>query len=301
MKKQFKKNWHIILASIIGIVALCAYAYGVNFNNVRADSGWDSGYSGGGSSSSSSWSSGGSSWSSGGSSWSSRSSSSSGSYSSDGDALSFIIFIVFVLVIIYIISSNKHSVSSSENVVRRADISLDELKAILPDEDLGTLKHMAYEKFVEIQNAWMDFKYDDLKKLCTDELANSYIAQLDTLKIKNGKNVMSDFVQQEIKIIGIKKEGKMVTVSVYLRVSFYDYVINEKTNDVIRGNKSSKLTNSYELQFVRKLDNKKKEVVCPNCGAKYKTVVSVKCEYCGSTIVVDANEFVLSKKGIVKD
>jgi predicted lipid-binding transport protein (Tim44 family) len=155
---------------------------------------------------------------------------------------------------------------------------------------------MAFENFVAIQNAWMEFDYDKLRELCTDELYNTYTSQLDTLKIKNGKNVMSDFDQEEIKIMGIKKQDKLVTVEVYLRITFYDYVINQKSKEVIRGTKDHKLTNNYEMQFVRKQDNSKKKTKCPNCGAEIDTVTSTKCEYCGSTIVVDANEFVLSKK-----
>ncbi len=297
MKNFLKQKWQYVLAAFIAIFAVSAYIYGVNFSSVRADSGWDSSYDGGGGGGSWSSSSSSSDWSS--SSWSSSSHSSSGSSSSEADGLTIVVFFIIIVILIIFFSSRskaQNGGSATKNDVMRADISEEEIKKLLPNETLGSLKHMAFENFVAIQNAWMEFDYDKLRELCTDELYNTYTSQLDTLKIKNGKNVMSDFDQEEIKIIGIKKQDKLVTVEVYLRITFYDYVINQKSKEVIRGTKDHKLTNNYEMQFVRKQDNSKKKTKCPNCGAEIDTVTSTKCEYCGSTIVVDANEFVLSKK-----
>jgi len=300
MKQFFKNNWRILLLSLLAVATIGSFALGVNFGHIRADSGWDSSYGGGGGGS---WSSGGGggSWSSGGGSWSSSSHSSSygGSYSGDTTSALFTIAFWILVIIILVAISNHNAVnqaSSTKKKVMRADISEEEIKKILPDETLGSLKHMAFNTFVEIQNAWMNFDYDKLRALCTDELYNTYTAQLDTLKLKNGKNIMTAFDNEEIKIIGIREENKIVTVEVYLRCTFYDYVINDKTKEVIRGTKDRTLTNNYEMQFVRKTNNKKKKVKCPNCGAEVNTVVSTTCEYCGSTIIIAANEFVLSKK-----
>ncbi len=297
MKKFFKNNWQYLLIGLVGVLIISAVSFGFDLKKVRTDSGWDSSYDSGGSSSS--WDSGGSSWSSGDSWSSSDYGSSSGSYSgSAGDALITLIFWVIIIIIIVAVSNSRNSnnTSSTKKVSMRADISDDLIKELLPNESLGSLKHMAFQKFVDIQNAWMEFDYDKLRELCTDELYNSYVSQLDTLKLKNGKNIMTAFDQEEIRIINIKKEAKLITVEVYLRVTFYDYVINNKTKEVIRGTKDRPLTNNYEMQFVRKQDSSKKTHKCPNCGAEIKAVTSSKCEYCGSTIVVEATDFVLSKK-----
>ena len=299
MKKFFKNNWQYLLIGLVGVLIISAVSFGFDLKKVRTDSGWDSSYDSGGGSSSSSWDSGGSSWSSGDSWSSSDYGSSSGSYSgSAGDAMITLIFWIIIIIIIVAVSNSRNSnnTSSTKKVSMRADISEDLIKELLPNESLGSLKHMAFQKFVDIQNAWMEFDYDKLRELCTDELYNSYVSQLDTLKLKNGKNIMTAFDQEEIRIINIKKEAKLITVEVYLRVTFYDYVINNKTKEVIRGTKDHTLTNNYEMQFVRKVDNTKKKHKCPNCGAEIETVTSTKCEYCGSDIVVDATEFVLSKK-----
>ena len=280
LKKLFL--FAIIVLPFIGLVS------------VKADSGWDSSYDSGGSSSS---------WSSSSSSSSSWSSSSSGSssYSGDGeftlgDLIVLVIFILIFVLLPILLSKRRGNISSGYTDPSYVDIPEDKLKAILPNLTLKYLKDVTYERFIAIQNAWMNFEYDKLRELCTDELYNSYKSQLETLKLKNGQNIMSDFNLQQVNVIDIKEEDGKVAITVYMRVRFKDYVINQKTKEVIRGNSSSYMTNNYIMTFVRGKDAIDKDISCPNCGAPISDTASSKCEYCGSDIVKDSSEFVLSKK-----
>lgn len=85
-----------------------------------------------------------------------------------------------------------------------------------------------FKTFVNIQNAWMDFNYDKLRELCTDELYNSYKTQLEILKAKDGQNIMSDYQNLETKIIDIEVQNGILTMQVFMKVCFFDYVINTK-------------------------------------------------------------------------
>ena len=177
------------------------------------------------------------------------------------------------------------------------DITDARVKEFLPNESLLSLKRSAYNTFVEIQNAWSNFDYDKLRELCTDELYNSYVSQLETLKLKMGKNVMSDFNQLITKIVDIKEENGNITLTVYLQVSFYDYVINSNTGVVTRGNDNIKITNNYVMTFVKGAEEVSSVgKFCPHCGAPIESVTSSECEYCNSTIVTKSTKFVLSKK-----
>ena len=267
---------------------------------VKADSGWDTDYDSGGSS----WDSGGSSYDSG-SSWSSSDydsgSSSGGSMSGTEAFITLVIFLaIFILVIVLSRRQSKsNTIITNPNVNyigNYTDVSEDKIKQLMPDMTLSQLKTMAYNKFIDIQNAWMEFEYDKLRELCTDELYNSYVSQLDVLKLKNGKNIMSDFVVNGTRIIDVIEEDDKVTVKVFMNVSFFDYVINTTNNQVTRGNKNVKVINNYIMTFVRSKNVSSQMITCPNCGASNQLVTSGKCEYCGSTLVADANDFVLSKK-----
>ena len=116
-----------------------------------------------------------------------------------------------------------------------------------------------------------------------------------TLKLKNGKNIMSDFNNMGCKITNIREEAGNIILTTYLKASFYDYVINSKTGQVTRGKNDRKLTNNYIMTFIKSHDEVKL-TNCPTCGAPIKGNTSRVCEYCDSTIISNSNEFVMSKK-----
>ena len=100
----------------------------------------------------------------------------------------------------------------------------------------------------------------------------------------------------DVKIVDVQKIDDVITINVYLKVKCYDYVINEKTNEVVRGQDSNKVIIEYKLSFVKSANNTNKIEKCPNCGAPVDIVSSATCPYCDSTLVKDASDYVMSKK-----
>ena len=272
----------LITGFLIAIIC-CVVAFGIQYT--KADSGWDTSYDGGDSYSSSSWD--GPSWES--SDWSR----SSGSNSYDENDLIFFIVIVFVLIFIiytkYATSSNDDYINSDTSIKPVADNELEKY-GINREKFLKE----AYKKYVNIQKAWMNFDYDLLKELVTDELYNTYHSQLEVLKMKNQQNIMSDFDSIKSEIIDINEENNILSVTIFLNVKMYDYVINSE-NLVIRGSKKKKVNISYNITFVKPLkiqniDN------CPNCGGKLNNTTRERCVHCDTIIVKSSGDFVMSKK-----
>ncbi len=277
-----KNRRFLVILFLIGLLS-----FGSLNMKPKADSGWDSSYDSG-----SSWNSG----SSHDSSWNSDSYhyNRSGNYSSsEGSSSSFIIFLIVIIIIIIVLSNRKQIYSNSLANTDFNDVSDDILKKY--GINLEQFKDMVYKKYVNIQEAWMNFNYKGLQKNLTDELYNTYIMQLDALKLKKQKNIMKDFKLIDCKIVAIKEENGLLNIDTYLRVEMYDYVI-DKDKKVVRGNEHSKIDIEYLITFVKTSKDSNEEVSCPNCGAKLDIVSSSKCEYCGSVIVVDAKEYVMSKK-----
>ena len=288
-----------IIVKVI-VLVICVLSIGLTFS-VRADSGWDGGYDGGGYS--------GGGYSGG---WDSYydtdwgSDSSSGSWNLSGlpedPPLSTKIIVGLSLITLAILiwsttlRSSKKDYSKGDSYY---DISDVELQKYLPDMTVSKLKEILFKDFVDIQDAWMNFDYDKLRELCSDELYNSYVAQLDALKLKNGKNVMSGYTEIKSAITSIKDEAGVLAVKVYLIASFKDYVIDTKTEEVIRGNKKGFVINHYIMTFVKGKDEIATK--CPNCGAELKDSASSVCEYCRATISKTTYNFVLSKKTCVND
>lgn len=151
----------------------------------------------------------------------------------------------------------------------------------------------AYDNFVTIQESWMNFDYDNIEKLVTNELYNSYITQLKTLKIKNQKNIMSNFELVSNRIVYFDESEREYTIKTEMQVKFYDYIV-DKDNNIIRGNDDRRVIMTYELTYVKSKDNK--ENICPNCKSPLGNNYTNVCKYCGSTIINDYHDFVLSKK-----
>ena len=80
-----------------------------------------------------------------------------------------------------------------------------------------------------------------------------------------------------------------------------DYIIDEKTKQVLEGNKDQDVYMTYRLTFMRKAGVKTKEGTsqisttnCPNCGAPVQITTSGQCEFCGSVITTGEHDWVLS-------
>ncbi len=239
-----------------------------------------------------------SSYNSDGSLWDSRFVSSSfHHFSNNTKGFMQLLFICIILFVIRIAFGDKDFRNNVTDHYRGyKDITLEDLQRCLPDKTIEQVKEDAFACFVNIQEAWMNFDYDALREYCTDELYNTYVSQLETLKLKNGQNIMSDYQNLDMKITNITSENNVVSLIVYAEIRFHDYVINMKTNEVIRGTKERLMTNHYLMTFVIKKSDAKSLKNCPSCGAPFEHNASGVCEYCGSTIIKESDALVLSKK-----
>ena len=277
--------------AIIGILLLLISFVTFNFASVRADSGWDSDYDFGGSDWDSDW---------GSSDWDS----SSGSYSGDGSA-GVVLFWIILFIIILIIVINKDNktgrIHYQGNSSIDKNVDEEEIKKYIPTFNKEEFLNQAYDTFINVQNAWSEFDYEKLRALLTDELYNTYHSQLVALNAKKQKNIMSDFEKIKMDISDIKVDGSKISLTVSLIVRFHDYVV-DKNDNVVRGNKSTRMQNSYDLTFISTLSSKgkkkKKQKNCPSCGAPLKNTSSNVCPYCGSNVVFSDYDWILSKKEI---
>lgn len=295
---MMKKIIHSILLIFTCLILISPIA-------TKADSGWDSSYDSGGWDSGSSWDSG-SDWGSSGSDWYYYGDSGSSSGSGFVGLFVGIIFLIVIAVIVF--SNNKpkgpksgSSIDNNINISNNGnsnyqDINQSKIDEIDPNINIEEFKNKAFNIYKDIQEAWMNFDTDKIRKLTTDEIYNMYSSQLETLKLKNQKNIMKNIEYVDAKIIDITNDNGVITINVYLMVKVLDYVINVKTNKTVRGRDNARLDIEYNLTFVKSENDDKKIETCPNCGAPVDIVSSATCPYCNSTLVKNASDYVMSKK-----
>lgn len=121
------------------------------------------------------------------------------------------------------------------------------LQQLLGDE----FKNIIYSVFCNLQMACMNFDYNMLKNLLTDELYNNYCTSLDVLKSKARRNIFSDFEFVSAKFVDIIENEELSSIKVHLKVKFYGYIIDTNTNEIIKGSKEEKITETYMLKLVK--------------------------------------------------
>lgn len=264
----------LILVICLMLVGIFATTYHMEL--VGADSGFDSSYDSGGS-------------------------------DSDGD-LGSIIYLIYlcieypplgiaVLIVITIIyfSEKNGKKKIVNNALNNNNLELLDVNNYNEEK---RLEIEAFNIYKQIQYAWMNFDEETIRKLTTDEMYNMYLMQLDTLKVKNQRNLMYDIKYVGSSIKERFEENGQQTIIINMQVSCYDFIINTKNNTVVRGSSSKLHIYNYELTFVKTSDNKNLDI-CPRCGAPVEGNNSGVCEYCKSTLISSNYTLVMSKKKMI--
>lgn len=281
MNKLKKVTIYLIL-----FLTLVVGANTIKITKVDADSGFDSSYD-----------SGGSSWGGSSDSWDSSSSwDSSDSSSGSGKPASLTsLMIVVVLFIVVFVIENEISKRKTEKkqIIKSKDMDLDLISKIDPNLNLYEFKNEAFNIYKDVQEAWMNLDDGKIRTLTTDELYNMYSMQLDTLRVKNEKNIMKGINLVTASLTNLKIENNIETATVIMTVNCYDYIVDSQ-NKVVRGNDKNKIEITYELTYIKSVGEKVNK--CPNCGAEINDDNSTTCEYCRAIITRNTSKWVLSKK-----
>lgn len=281
MNKLKKVTIYLVL-----FLTLIVGANTIKITKVDADSGFDSSYD-----------SGGSSWSGSSDSWDSSSSwDSSDSSSGSGEPASFtsfmIVVVIFIVVFIIVNEISKRKTEANQTI-KSKDMDLDLISKIDPNLNLYEFKNEAFNIYKDVQEAWMNLDDGKIRTLTTDELYNMYSMQLDTLRVKNEKNIMKEINLVTASLTNLKIENNIETATVIMTVNCYDYIVDSQ-NKVVRGNDKNKIEITYELTYIKSVGEKVNK--CPNCGAEINDDNSTTCEYCRAIITRNTSKWVLSKK-----
>jgi predicted lipid-binding transport protein (Tim44 family) len=258
----------------------------IKITKVDADSGFDSSYD-----------SGGSSWGGSSDSWDSSSrwdSSDSSSGSGKPASLTSLMIVVVLFIVVFVIENEiSKRKTEKKQIIKSKDMDLDLISKIDPNLNLYEFKNEAFNIYKDVQEAWMNLDDGKIRTLTTDELYNMYSMQLDTLRVKNEKNIMKEINLVTASLTNLKIENNIETATVIMTVNCYDYIVDSQ-NKVVRGNDKNKIEITYELTYIKSVGEKVNK--CPNCGAEINDDNSTTCEYCRAIITRNTSKWVLSKK-----
>lgn len=283
-------------------IVLCIFAAFILFSPclesgvVKADIGFDGGYDGG-------YDSGGSGWG-GGSSWDDDDDDdyyysggyNNGGYSGGGGsadvgtvflALFLCLVIAGIPITIMIIANNPKKSSNSVPLVDTTWMSV--------DNDLNMQVYLMYK---ELNDAWMKKDLEPVRHLLTDEMYNMYLMQLDTLIEKGETNIMKDYFFISGHISSKRKYKGKETIVMIFRIRCKDYIIDDRSNRVVRGKATDVLDYTYEFKLVRNVEPK--TITCPSCGSEIKNEQGVICSHCGTVVHTNTNTLRLADKRMLR-
>jgi len=186
-----------------------------------------------------------------------------------------------------------HRVQNTVSVEPQINESDIEAKVKVADElfNKEEFNQKAKMLFIKMQNAWMDRKWEDIRAFETDELFEQHQRQIEGYIRNKQINVMDRICVLYSKLYKFEQKGDKEVLEVVLKSRMADYIIDEDTKEVLKGDKNIERIKLYKLEFIRKVGVKTKtetEVLdttnCPNCGAPNNITSSGKCEGCGSII-----------------
>ena len=174
----------------------------------------------------------------------------------------------------------------------------DDVESIIPGFNKKEFNKLACEMYVKLQEAWMNFDYETIRSLTTDDLYNSYKTMLESLEKKNQKNIIENIKIYSCIFTNVKNENGKYSIEAKFDLAMTDYIVNKGSTTIARGI-NTRLSVECVVTFVS--TEKKSESKCPVCGAPIsKKKHSDKCKFCGNTIVKDNYSWLIAKKKVTK-
>jgi len=180
---------------------------------------------------------------------------------------------------------------------QHTEVSEELFNRLITNQRQEELLDQLYKIYLDVQDSTVNFEFNTLRRLTTDELFNNLRTQLEVLQYKGGINIKSDFSCIDLFISDIREMKDLLAVDVTLAISYYDYIIDSETGNFIRGNKHTKIGCYYKLTFVGS-PYATKENACPNCGSDLGDRNSSECGFCKSVVVNKLHTWVLAKSKI---
>ena len=177
------------------------------------------------------------------------------------ELLLLMIFICILGIIIMLIplflNQKKQTTKLTDREIKKTDNNINK-------EQIKKETFLLYKKY---EIAKSKFDYNTLKEILTEELYKEEELKLKEIKENKQKLVATNIKQQEVKVLSIKKKDDIETINIYLYVSQYDYVIDNKKK-VVRGTGDTEYQIEYRLTLERNKD-KQFKISKKECTGKW--------------------------------
>lgn len=179
-----------------------------------------------------------------------------------------------------------------QNIIKRKD----------PNFSADDFVTYAKQVYMDIQTAWCKRDLTSVRPLMHEKLFSDTQSMIDENKAKGIVYHYESIAINTAYLTSYVRNKEKECLTVYLNARMFSYQVDEKTGNIISGNKTSREDIRYTMKFVRSTDSATKSAVkgaqgynCPNCGAPLEIASAGECPYCGSVVSLGDYSWLLSE------
>lgn len=194
----------------------------------------------------------------------------------------------------------QNNFSGSHEPQRPKDLNLEKLMEKDPNFSKESFLARVSNVFVTLQNAWTAKDWKAIRAFESNQLFNQHQTQLNSFIEKNQTNVVEDIAVLDTQIEEYSEDSANAYLATIVKARYRDFVIDDTTGQVIKGDRDRRYLMTYRMTFSRKIDAKTDfadeahVTTCPNCGANLSINQHGICDYCGSEVTTGAMQWVLT-------
>lgn len=242
--------------------------------------------------------------------------SSGGFFSGGSDTVIIAVIVIGIIIFTFVTDKKKGRASRgatftggrTNNIGYTAPTNLNPIGAyssVDPEFSEEELKEWISNSYVRLQKAWQNKDLTPVQTLLSDAYFAQMTSQLENYKRLRRTNMIDRVAVFGVTLLGWRQESGCDVISANIRAKICDYVVDDKTGNVVSGDPSKEKLMEYEWTLSRTSGEKsgKSEGTtasnCPNCGAPIDLNKSAKCPYCDSVIKSAKHDWVIvTIKGI---
>lgn len=208
--------------------------------------------------------------------------------------------IAFVLLVFFVFWLMIH-INNKKRKERRNLIDIQETVRVLrpmteyleldPEFDEERIRTLMSNLYVQMQETWQKKDISPLRPYMTDKFFSQMDNQLDQFRKAGRTDYTERIAVLNTGLVGWRQSTGMDYITVSLNSRIVSYTLDDRTGELISGDKKREKFMEYEIELCRKsgtITNPEsdgvKSATCPHCGAPLKLNASAQCEYCGSVI-----------------
>jgi hypothetical protein len=180
----------------------------------------------------------------------------------------------------------------------RVDERFAELRRDDPAVDEAALQARLATIYIELGKAWSANDLTPVRGFVSDGLYDYLQYWVDAYKRQGLRNQLTDMQILRIELAKVARDRWYHAVTIRLWGTGRDFVVDEKTGDLVRGSKHRFRRYSEYWTLIRSASRKgpaRADRGCGNCGAPLEVTMAGACHYCGAHVTAGEFDWVLSK------